>query len=252
MHICVFKKESILTLFIIFLCIGILIGTATKKSKETSLNIKKIPIYAVMRNDKKIAVTFDVAWGNEDIDEILNVLKSHNATGTFFIVGEWAEKFPQDVLKIFNANNTIGNHSYSHKDFTKCSKDEIKKEITLCNEKLKSITNSDVNLLRVPSGAYSDDSISIGNSLDMYTIQWDVDSLDYRKLSVDEITKRVLNRVQSGSIILFHTGVKNTAAALDLCLTELEKQGYSFVSVNDLIYKENYTIDHTGRQKLNA
>ena len=76
-----------------------------------------------------------------------------------------------------------------------------------------------------------------------------VDSLDYTKISVEEIVNRVLSRVQNGSIVLFHNGVDNTAEALDRILTELTKQGYSFVTVSELIYKENYTIDHTGRQE---
>lgn len=75
-----------------------------------------------------------------------------------------------------------------------------------------------------------------------------VDSLDYTKISVEEIVNRVLSRVRNGSIVLFHNGVDNTAEALDRILTELTKQGYSFVTVSDLIHKENYTIDHTGRQ----
>ena len=79
-----------------------------------------------------------------------------------------------------------------------------------------------------------------------------VDSLDYTKISTDEIVNRVVKGTSNGAILLFHNGVENTAPALDIILTELSKQGYSFVSVEDLIYKEDYYIDHTGKQCKNA
>ena len=77
------------------------------------------------------------------------------------------------------------------------------------------------------------------------------DSLDYTKISTDEIVNRVVKGTSNGAILLFHNGVDNTAPALDKILTELENQGYSFVSVNDLIYKDNFYLDHTGRQYKN-
>ena len=87
---------------------------------------------------------------------------------------------------------------------------------------------------------------------EMQTIQWNVDSLDYTGLSVDEIVQRVVSRIENGSIILFHNGVENTAEALDVTLTRLSKQGYTFVSVDDLIYMDDYYLDHTGKQHKNT
>ena len=105
--------------------------------------------------------------------------------------------------------------------------------------------------MRAPSGDYTKESLEVAESLGMKTIQWNCDSLDYTKISVEEIVNRVVNGTQNGSVILFHNGVENTAESLDRILTNLEKQGYSFVSVNDLIYKDNYYLDHTGKQILN-
>ena len=79
-------------------------------------------------------------------------------------------------------------------------------------------------------------------------IQWDCDSLDWKKLSVDEMYSRITSKVQNGSILLFHNGVENTPEALDKILTKLEKDGYEFVTVSELIYWDDYEIDHTGRQ----
>ena len=166
-------------------------------------------------------------------------------------MGDWAEKFPESVKAFFDAGHTIANHSDTHKAFSKCSRNEIKEEIENCNKKLEAITGQKVTLVRAPSGDYTDQSIEVAKSLGMYTIQWDCDSLDYTKISVDEIVNRVVKGTKNGSIILFHNGVENTAPALDRILTEFTKQGYTFVSVENLIYKENYSIDHTGRQYKN-
>ena len=242
------RLTSILSIILaIFIALGIIMGNYVSASVST----KKLPIYGIETKEKKIAITFDAAWTNQDTEEIIKILEKHNAKATFFIVGDWAEKFPESVKAFFDAGHTIANHSDTHKAFSKCSRNEIKEEIENCNKKLEAITGQKVTLVRAPSGDYTDQSIEVAKSLGMYTIQWDCDSLDYTKISVDEIVNRVVKGTKSGSIILFHNGVENTAPALDRILTELTKQGYTFVSVENLIYKENYSIDHTGRQYKN-
>lgn len=251
MKIFVFKRQILL--LILFALIVLVSGAILLTSEIVSASspTRQLPIYAVATDEKKIAITFDAAWTNQDTDELIEILGKHNAKATFFIVGDWAKNFPESVKAFYDAGHTVANHSDTHKAFSKCSKQEIKEEIVNCNEKLEGIIGEKVTLLRAPSGDYTNQSIEVANSLKMYTIQWDVDSLDYTKISVDEIVNRVVSRVQNGSIVLFHNGVENTAPALDIILTELEKQGYSFVSVNDLIYKEDYYLDHTGRQHKN-
>lgn len=242
------RLTSILSIILaVIIALGIIMGNYVSASVST----KKLPIYGVETNEKKIAITFDAAWTNQDTEEIIKILEKHNAKATFFIVGDWAEKFPESVKAFFDAGHTIANHSDTHKAFSKCSRNEIKEEIENCNKKLEAITGQKVTLVRAPSGDYTDQSIEVAKSLGMYTIQWDCDSLDYTKISVDEIVNRVVKGTKNGSIVLFHNGVENTAPALDRILTELTKQGYTFVSVENLIYKENYSIDHTGRQYKN-
>lgn len=242
------KLTSILSIILaVIIALGIIMGNYVSASVST----KKLPIYGVETTEKKIAITFDAAWTNQDTEEIIKILEKHNAKATFFIVGDWAEKFPESVKAFFDAGHTIANHSDTHKAFSKCSRNEIKEEIENCNKKLEAITGQKVTLVRAPSGDYTDQSIEVAKSLGMYTIQWDCDSLDYTKISVDEIVNRVVKGTKNGSIVLFHNGVENTAPALDRILTELTKQGYTFVSVENLIYKENYSIDHTGRQYKN-
>ena len=245
------RQTLLLILFGIIVFVGALL-LLTGEIVSASSPTRQLPIYAVATDEKKIAITFDAAWTNQDTDALIEILAKHNAKATFFIVGDWAKSFPESVKAFYDAGHTIANHSDTHKAFSKCSKQEIKEEILNCNEKLEGIIGEKVTLLRAPSGDYTSQSIEVAKSLDMTTIQWDCDSLDYQGLTVDEIVNRVISRVANGSIVLFHNGVENTAPALDKVLTELEKQGYSFVSVNDLIYKEDYYLDHTGRQHKNA
>jgi polysaccharide deacetylase family sporulation protein PdaB len=243
--------RKIMGVMSILLAVIMMLGLIAGKYVSSASTQRKLPIYSVQTDEKKIAITFDAAWTNQDTDELIKILKKHNAKATFFIVGDWAEKFPESVIAFHNAGHSIANHSDTHKAFSKCSREEIQEEIVNCNKKLEAITGDKVTLLRAPSGDYTDQSLEVAKTHEMQTIQWNVDSLDYTGLSVDEIVHRVISRIENGSIVLFHNGVENTAEALDKVLTELSKQGYAFVSVNDLIYKDNYYLDHTGKQHKN-
>lgn len=240
--------QKIMGIMSILLAIVIMLGLIAGKYVSSASLQRNLPIYSVQTDEKKVAITFDAAWTNQDTEELIKILKKHNAVATFFIVGDWAEKFPESVKAFHKAGHTIANHSDTHKAFSKCTRQKINEEIENCNKKLEKITGDKVTLLRAPSGDYTNESLEVAKSLGMETIQWNIDSLDYRGLTVDEIVERVVSPIENGSIILFHNGVDNTAEALDTILTTLSARGYSFVSVNDLIYKGNYYIDHTGKQ----
>ena len=246
------SKRRFIGIVCIFFAIAVIMGLFFNKNISVAKTNRKLPIYSVATSEKKIAITFDAAWTNQDTQQLIDILAKHNAKATVFIVGDWAKKFPESVKAFFDAGHTIANHSDTHKAFSKCSREEIKEEIMNCNKKLEAITGVPVTLVRAPSGDYTDQSLEVCKELGMTMIQWNCDSLDYTKISVDEIVNRVINGTTNGSILLFHNGVDNTAPALDRILTELAKQGYSFVSVEDLIYKDNFYIDHTGKQCKNA
>ncbi len=251
MYFYTISKQKLVGILCIIFAIAVIIGLLFNKNISVATTTRKLPIYSVETEEKKIAITFDAAWTNQDTQSIIDILAKHNAKATFFIVGDWAEKFPESVKAFYDAGHTIANHSDTHKAFSKCDREEIKEEIINCNKKLESITNTPVTLVRAPSGDYTDQSLDVCKELGMTMVQWNCDSLDYTKISVDEIVNRVIKGTTNGSILLFHNGVPNTAPALDKILTELAKQGYSFVSVEDLIYKEDFYIDHTGKQCKN-
>ncbi len=132
------------------------------------------------------------------------------------------------------------------------SHDEIVADVEACNDKIEAVTGVRPTLIRPPYGEYDDNVITSIRSIDMEPIQWDVDSLDWKDLSAAEITKRVVGKVHSGSIVLFHNAALHTPEALPGIIETLLQQGYCFVPISQLIlpgeYNVDYTIDHTGRQ----
>lgn len=220
----------------------------TNKAVNASSTATRIPIYSVKTEEKKIAVTFDAAWSAEDTDELIEILNKHDARCTVFAVGDWVRKNPESVKKFHNAGHEIGNHSDTHALFSQASSEKVKEEIENCNKEIEKIIGTAPKLVRAPSGDYDNKSIEITESMGMKMIQWDVDSLDWKKLSADEMYERVISKTENGSILLFHNGVENTPKALDKILTKLKADGYEFVTVSELIYWDSYEIDHTGRQ----
>lgn len=214
----------------------------------TGGTVRKLPIYSVEREDKKISISFDCAWGVDYTDQILDVLARENVRATFFMVEFWTEKYPEYVKKIVQGGNEIGTHSATHSYMSKQSEGEIRAELTSSAAAIEEITGQKVELFRAPYGDYDDLLIQTAESMGLYTIQWDVDSLDWKDLSAGDIAMRIINSVKSGSIILCHNNGLHTAEALPIVLDTLKNSGYEFVPVSELIYRENYTIDANGRQ----
>lgn len=209
---------------------------------------RSLPIYSVEREDKKIAISFDCAWGTEHTDGILSALKNAGVRATFFSVQFWTEKYPETVKKIDEAGHEFGTHSATHSYMSKQSEAEIRKELTTSSEAITAITGKQVTLFRPPYGDYDDLLIDTARSMGLYPIQWDVDSLDWKDLSAADIASRIVDRVRSGSIILCHNNGLYTADALPIVLDTLHARGFEFVPIGELIYKEGYTIDANGRQ----
>jgi len=215
-----------------------------------SATTRQLPIYSVERDNKAVALTFDAAWGNEDTQLLIDILNKYNVNATFFVVGDWVEKYPESVKALADAGNEIMNHSSDHAHFSSLSREEIVSDINACNDKIEAITGVRPTLFRPPYGEYDDNVVSTLKSMDMYTIQWDVDSLDWKDYDAQTIYQRVTSKVQPGSIVLFHNAALHTPEALPSIIEYLIQNGYEIVKVSDLILTENYTIDHTGRQKM--
>ena len=209
---------------------------------------RSLPIYAVRTEQKKVAITFDCAWGVEHTDEILSEMAREDVKCTFFMVEFWAKKYPDYVKKIDEAGHEIGTHSATHSYMSKLSSAQIESELNSSLAAISAVTGKKHNLFRAPYGDYNDRLIDTAKGMGIYTIQWDVDSLDWKDLTADQIAMRVLSRVKSGSIILCHNNGKYTAKALPLIFADLKNKGYQFVPVGELIYKENYDVTADGTQ----
>lgn len=217
---------------------------------SNSVNGRELPIYCVETDKKQIALSFDAAWGNEDTAKILEILKQHNVKVTFFMTGGWVESYPDDVKAILADGHDLGNHSENHKNMSQLSSSEKEEELMAVHRKVQELTGYEMFLFRPPYGDYDNDVINVAKKCGYYSIQWDVDSLDWKDYGVDSIIKTVTEHkhLGSGSIILCHNGAKYTAQALETLITTLQDQGYEFVPISQLIYRDNYHMNHEGRQ----
>lgn len=247
------KKRAVSYITLLFCAVGILaIGSMESTDVFSDGGDKLLPIYSVERDDNKVcALTFDAAWDDSDTDILINVLKKYNVSATFFAVGSWVEKYPESVKKLHNAGHEIMNHSDTHPHIEQLSDAKIKDEISKCNDKIEAAIGIRPVLFRGPYGEYNNTIIKEAQNQNMFVMQWDVDSLDWKNIPVKDIVSRVTSKTKSGSIILFHNGAKNTPKALPQVIEKLICDGFTFVKASELIYKENFTIDHSGKQILN-
>ena len=231
---------------------ALLIGHLSMEVVEVSSSYgnRELPIYSVGITEKKISISFDAAWGAEDFPKIMEILDKHQVKATFFMTGEWVEKYPDCVKTLVEKGHDLGNHSATHPDMTKLSKEQQKNQIMQVHNAVKELTGYEMELFRPPYGAYSNDVIRSCYEVGYFPIQWDVDSLDWKDLSAADIIKKVCKHksLGPGSIILCHNGAKHTAEALDEMLTNLKEQGYELVPISELIMRENYHMDVTGMQ----
>lgn len=162
----------------------------------------------------------------------------------------WVESYPDDVKKIAAAGHDLGNHSENHKNMSQLSSKQCQNEIMQVHDKVRTLTGISMNLFRPPYGDYDNHVIKSITSCGYYPIQWDIDSLDWKDYGVDSIIKTVTQNkaLGNGSIILMHNGAKYTAQALETIIVTLQEKGYELVPISQLIYKDNYHMDNTGRQ----
>lgn len=220
---------------------------------SSNVNGRELPIYEVETKQKQVALTFDCAWGDEYTKTILEILKKQNVKVTFFMTGSFVSKYPEVVKEIVADGHEIGNHSENHKNMTQLSESEKEAELLSVHEKVKALTGVEMTLFRPPYGAYDDELILNAKKNGYFTIQWNVDSEDWKDYGKESILKKVLDNKQlnAGSIILCHNGAKYTTEALEELITGLKEKGYEVVPVSELIYKKDYHMDVTGKQIKN-
>lgn len=233
------------------MCVSAASYTATRAIVTSSTyGDRELPIYSVDTEENKIALSFDAAWGADDFESIMETLEKHQVHVTFFMTGGWVETYPECVKELVERGHDLGNHSEHHYDMPTLSKSEQKEELLSVHEKVKELTGYEMFLFRPPYGSYDNNLINTAYEIGYYPIQWSVDSLDWKDYGVDSIIRTVCEHkaLGPGAIILCHNGAKYTAQALDTMLTNLEEQGYEIVPISELILRENYHMDVTGKQ----
>lgn len=245
-----FLKTGIVVLsFVAILFSGIkYIPTAVTVSNHT--NSKKFPINSVETSEKVVALTFDIDSVDGHLDAILDILNNKNVKATFFITGKWIDSNPDGLIKLVNEGHTIGNHSNNHKYMELLSLKECEEEILYVHNRVKEITGIEMTLFRPPYGHFDNTIIHTAKELGYETINWDIDSQDWKDYGVGDVIKQTVDNkdLKKGSIILFHTGTKYTSKALEQIIVSLHEKEYKLQPLSELIHQEDYVIDVTGRQ----
>lgn len=198
-------------------------------------------IYKAETNEKVIAFTFDDAPDEIYTPQILDVLKKHDVKATFFLLGARVKKYPHIVKRIYNEGHIIGNHTYWHPELTKTGVANMVWEINENEKAIKSVLGFNTNLFRAPYGALNEEMVRKLKEMGYQGIGWSIDSEDWKGITKGEIKANILEHVHPGSIVLMHAAgnVSGTPDALEELITYLKKNGYYFVTVEDL-WKLNF------------
>jgi len=249
MHIMIVIRRRAIAIFLIAL---VLCFTAFYMIRGNNVavsgTVREIPIYSVENSNGNVSITFDCAWGAHDIPEILRILKEKNVKATFFVVGEWARRNPEEAKMIAEQGHDLANHSENHFKMSVLNRDKIKKEILDCTKTIEEIAGVKTDLFRAPYGDYNDTVISVARQSGYYTIQWSLDSLDWKPGMTEEAILNRISKVTSGDILLFHNDTSHTAKILSKVIDIIREKNLNPVPVSELILRENYVIRNDGRQ----
>ena len=251
MRFLILTKKSLL---IIALCAVIAVSAAavglSTATQAVASADRKIPIYSVDTDKKQCSISFDAAWGNEQTDTLLDILEEKKVKTTFFLVGDWAKKYPDSVKKIDKMGHDVGNHSSTHPYMTQLSESKMNSELCGCNAEIKKLTGREPTLFRPPYGDYNNAVVEAVNGLGMYCVQWNIDSLDWKDPSAEQIVTNCTRGLEPGSIILLHNGAKNTPEALPKVIDAIKAEGYEIVPISKLLPKGKYTTDVQGKMTV--
>lgn len=237
----VFSGKKIKRIFVIAVAILFAVGVVYVESDHITVfseGSSPAAIYSVPTDKKMIALTFDISWGDNRVESILEVLQEKGVKkATFFLSSPWSKTHSNIVKKIQEAGYEIGSRGHKHVNYSSMSDEEIRQQIQLAHHILTEVTGKAPNLIRMPNGDFDKRVLQIANNLNYKVIQWDTDSLDWKNPGVDNIVERVVSKAHPGDIILLHASdsCKQTHLALPTIFDQLSAKGYEFVTVSELI-----------------
>ena len=231
------------------LCAVSAVYAGEARTAEVAARKRELPIYCVERTDPVIAISFDAAWGGEQTQRLLDILDEYGVKTTFFVVDTWVQRYPELVKEVAARGHEIGNHSTTHPQMTKLSREKIREELCIVADHLEALTGARPALFRAPYGDYDNDVVLTARAEGYQAIQWSVDSLDWKNRGVQPIIDRATRSVKSGDIVLFHNDAKYILDALPVILKSYQEQGLTVVPVSQLLLAGETTIDAQGRQR---
>ncbi|WNC15116.1 polysaccharide deacetylase family sporulation protein PdaB [Brevibacillus brevis] len=231
-------KQILIIVTAILLAAGI--GYAERDSIAAFSGSNQAPqaIYKVDTKEKKIALTFDISWGETRTVPILDILKQKNVTkATIFLSSPWSQRHPDIVKRIKEDGFEIGSHGHKHDNYSKYTDEEIRSQIGKADTILTEMTGKKPNLIRMPNGDFDKRVLQIASDMGYSVIQWDTDSKDWMNPGPETIIQNVLSKAHPGDIVLMHASdsCKETHLALPVIIDKLRQQGYEFVTVSELI-----------------
>lgn len=213
-----------------------------------SATTRQLPIFSVRRDYKVVSLTFDTDGDDEHTEALLAILEKYNIKATFFVVGQWAERYPESLAMIHAAGHEVQSHSDTHAHFSHLTPEQIAEELTAANEKIAAVTGICPTLFRAPYGEYDDNVISAVAAHGMQAVQWSVDSMDWKGISAEKIVRQVTSEVEPGGIILFHNDAPYTTESLEDIIRYLLSEGYIIAPLSEMILDGEHTITGSGRQ----
>ncbi|SDM01228.1 polysaccharide deacetylase family protein [Bacillus sp. OK048] len=210
------------------------------KQIEPAIHLKDLPpspIYRGHPDKPMVSFIINVAWGNEYLPEILATLKSHQVTASFFLEGNWVKNNPDLAKMIVSAGHEVGNHSYSHPNMQKLNAYQTRDQMVRTNEVIEAATGKKSVWFAPPSGSYRDETVKIAAELNMKTVMWTVDTVDWQKPTPDQLINRVITKIDNGSMVLMHP-TESTAKSLNRLITLIKEKGLQISIVSDLMSEE--------------
>ena len=192
-----------------------------------------IPVSAQVGEVQKIALTFDDGPHPQYTEQLLDGLKERGVKATFFVTGEHAELHPDVIERMSKEGHLIGNHTYSHMQLGKGNREEFKKELIKTNQIIYDITGEEVMYVRPPYGSWDK---KFEAELNMFPVLWTIDPLDWCSSNAADIMQKVVTKVKGDDIILMHDYYPSTVTAALRVIDELQKEGYEFVTVEEILF----------------
>jgi peptidoglycan/xylan/chitin deacetylase (PgdA/CDA1 family) len=253
MRIFVVKKNTLIRAAVFaLLIIGAIVYTqvALSDAKPVSSTPEMMPVCRVDTKDKAVALTIDTAFGDADYtQEILEVLDGESAKATFFVMGLWANQNAGALEAITKSGNEIANHSMNHTRYPDMTSDEILADANAAKKLIFDKTGFDTPIIRMPYGAFDDKSIATLKNEGYIPVKWSLDSKDWKGYEAAKIADNVLRSVKSGDIIMFQNDIPATPEALSAVILGLREQGFTIVTLSDLLLDGDAIVDATGTQR---